>query len=599
MQIIDNYIVFDADFYPFWEYIGLEECCTPSDVRKMFDGYAEAFKVNPYIRFAFKLLIDPFFSEVYRKYRSIKQVYNAGFFIDGYDHLINLDKELNFTTPIRKIIDNIENSSYSDNPFIVLLETGGFSPIHKKHLENMEITKVEFESRGYRVVGGYLSPAHDNYVSSKYNGLAEMHIEIRNMLIEKCVSGSDWLYLDRWEGTYNSMAVNYTDVIQRLERYLNHYIPTSNGIRVCFVCGKDNSGFLQTFEDGRGYVSFIGLKKDAEKTEKLLLQYRGVRSIAVLLQESDVVFSSDFIRKGNNTMLPDPIKEDYSAITNGRYVTTQLDTYSIRNDIFQDECFTVKMPEGRVNDFVAKFSWLIEEIFDHRITINMIDVNAQLCRAQRILSEKHLPSVSLDVYVKGEYNLEVSRLFDMSSGQVQSICLINRPESAEISKQISAIPAGEYILVEDDIGSGSTLRYLESLLPEKVTIADKLILSQLSGSNVRKAHYDIVDLRDFVLGAKHGGLVVKLPSGEMVRVPYILPYVSNIFRSKTPPGKELGFSLDLWKMNRGLYLDTGARVGDFDAQFQRFMKFIGFTSSHLIMDVIEHHIKLLQRAVGI
>lgn len=52
---------------------------------------------------------------------------------------------------------------------IVLISTGSLSPIHLLHVRVLEIAKKELESQDSRikVIGGFVSPSHDDYTSSK------------------------------------------------------------------------------------------------------------------------------------------------------------------------------------------------------------------------------------------------------------------------------------------------------------------------------------------------------------------------------------------------------------------------------------------------
>ena len=101
-----------------------------------------------------KIKMDPFYKIVYERY-GIDKVIAAGYFDDGID---KIDYKLNLlTTPFNKIKDNIKkiNEIKNNDKFIVLLSTGGFNPIHKDHINMMELAKYELETKGYNVVGGY------------------------------------------------------------------------------------------------------------------------------------------------------------------------------------------------------------------------------------------------------------------------------------------------------------------------------------------------------------------------------------------------------------------------------------------------------------
>jgi hypothetical protein len=50
---------------------------------------------------------------------------------------------------------------------IVLLTTGAMNPVHLGHLNAMERARQHMTSLGYHVVGGFMSPTHDDYVRPK------------------------------------------------------------------------------------------------------------------------------------------------------------------------------------------------------------------------------------------------------------------------------------------------------------------------------------------------------------------------------------------------------------------------------------------------
>ena len=50
---------------------------------------------------------------------------------------------------------------------VVLLTTGAMNPVHLGHLNAMHRARQHMTSLGYHVVGGFMSPTHDNYVRPK------------------------------------------------------------------------------------------------------------------------------------------------------------------------------------------------------------------------------------------------------------------------------------------------------------------------------------------------------------------------------------------------------------------------------------------------
>ena len=93
-----------------------------------------------------------------------------------------------------------------------------------------------------------------------------------------------------------------------------------------------------------------------------------------------------------------------------------------------------------------------------------------------------------------------------------------------------------------------------SNLPERIKIEEIYLLANILTEKI----FDIVDLRDFIIGAQNGGLVVRLPNKEIARSPYMLPYVSLKTRATISATKELKTSIRLWQMNKEFYKKIGA-----------------------------------------
>ena len=117
--------------------------------------------------------------------------------------------------------------------------------------------------------------------------------------------------------------------------------------------------------------------------------------------------------------------------------------------------------------------------------------------------------ISLDRYIKDEYSIDVSRLFDIYNSQSRAIDMVSLGTSIE--EQFKSIPAGDYKLVDDDsaTGFGFTMNFVVQGLKKygvNITSTDILVRSLISdGEEI----YDVIDAIDFYLGAEGGGLVSK------------------------------------------------------------------------------------------
>jgi hypothetical protein len=59
------------------------------------------------------------------------------------------------------------SSTVDGRPRIVLLSTGALNPVHLGHVSAMERAREYLNYAGYNVVGGFMSPTHDDYVGPK------------------------------------------------------------------------------------------------------------------------------------------------------------------------------------------------------------------------------------------------------------------------------------------------------------------------------------------------------------------------------------------------------------------------------------------------
>lgn len=530
------------------------------------------------VKLAWKILRDKYYSEVYKKYLNIETVVKAGFILDSLE-LEDMDYyNLNLlTTPVSKIIENMEGKNV-ERP-VVLLTTGGFDPIHEGHLYMMDFAKKVLEKNGYSVVGGYFSPSHPSYVSTKpyYKINAYQRLD----LCQQCVKDSNWLMIDPWESIYVKTYINFTDVINRLELYLKKHV--SPKIQVAYVFGGDNSEFMYCFEDKE-----IGVCVEREGYSKVFNEmknkFKGKSNFFIDNKSIVSTYSSRNIRQRQNYKYkwPEYSKEEGCYVIRNEGLIP-LDKY--KNNIDEQTL------EKAQKSFLKELIMLFKETFDNKLDIKTIDMKKQLEEAKIRLKEQK--TISLDTYYRGTYDIQTSRLFDISDIQKNYISLIGRIGFETIEKQIEKIKMGNYILVDDDSATGKTIREVMSILPEKINI-EKI---ELLADALKEKIFDIVDLRDFIIGVQNGGLVVRLPNHEAARAPYILPYVCLKTRASISPSKEMEMSIKLWEMNKKFYQEIGNKItlNQTDDGFKKLMNYIGFDDNTSIVEICNWHINKLEQ----
>ena len=549
-----------------WEVLGLAENFDFSQV----DFAYKKCKKNKQTYLAWKILRDRFYCDVYKKTKSIDACVDAGFIKDSIN-LKNIDyyKLDLLTTPISKIIQNIKSKQ---NP-VVLLSTGGFHPIHDGHIEMFELAKKVLQQNGYDVVGGYFSPSHEHYVKNKPNFKISTPKRIENCWQK--IENSNWLMIDPWESLYAPTYINFTDVITRLELYLKKHI--NQNIKVAYVFGGDNVGFVDCFEN-RGLAVCVERNLKNKQFFEKMQQNTSKNVFFVENKSQNANFSSrdmrEFVQK-NDTI-----------------DTTQSDIYLVRNEKtkpIEFVCESQKSKQLCHKMFLKMFVKNLKKALPKQLKVKTIELDFQLDIANKNLKNKN--TISIDPYFDGTHNLKISRMFDFADRQKKYNALVERVGEKSLEEQIANIQHGDYTLVDDDSVSGATLKGILAKFPEQIKITDIYLLS----SCIKQKPFDVVDLRDFIVGAKNGGLCVGLPNGKSARAPYLLPYVCLKTRANIKCDNELEFSLKMWKANKKFYqkIKKDVMLSQCDVGFVNLMKFIGFSENTNMIEICDWHINLL------
>ncbi len=550
-----------------WKELKLDEKFKHTDVDV---AYKNLKNKTPRSTFAWKVLRDKYYSEIYREYKDEDLLIRAGFVPDPFTieeidyYNINL-----LTTPFDKLKGNVSDL---ENP-IVLLSTGGFYPIHDGHIQMMEYAKEILQRDGYDVIGGYLSLSHDDYISTKPYYISNQYERI-NEGREK-LKNNDWLMIDPWESIYVRAPINFTDVIERLQEYLQKYI--DKRIKVAYVFGGDNAEFMYCFKkDG------IAVCLNREGSNKVFNETKKIKNDNMYFIDNSTpssLLSSRYIRQKQ-------LKELISYKDVGNYLIRNESLLPLSNLIKRGN---KELLQQLQEEFLNKFMRLLSNCFDNKIFIKVINMEFQLKDAYNYLQKQN--TINLDSYFRGTYNLEVSRLFGVSSYQDKYIKLIGRLGHETIKEQVRKIKSGSYILVDDDSVTGRTLNSIREKLPTDVLIKETYLLA----NSINEKVFDVVDLRDFIVGTKNSGLVVKLPNGMYTRAPYVMPYVNLTTRASIPPSKERDFSIAIWKINKEFYqqYDVNLKLKDADSNFITLMNYVGFSNEDKMVDICEWHISKL------
>lgn len=515
-----------------------------------------------------KIANDAFYKILYEQH-GIQAVYEAGFFMDNATTPLIVDDCL--LTPVDKIRKNLDKYQINTGaPVYVLFVTGSFNPIHQGHVDMMERAKEYVEAQGHIVVGGYMSPSHDQYVRSKLSSEA-LSISHRMKLIVKAIANSDWLMADSWEGVGIGYAVNFTSVYMRLENYLHKYIGTH--VRLVYVSGGDNASFALAFAN-KGYCAIVQRDEHDQRwlSYQEHLRLRGKSNVFWVPGSHSA--SSSKIRQGDYALLPHGISLNDVKPTTCKSVSLRIETQRVVEH-FAGGSLSHKWTEFQENVVATFRKYFQGDVYTHNIVSATVEDN----------------DIDLDIWSNHKHTFSITRCFDL--GGYEQLGYVARPSAPSLEAQIASIPQGSYYLVDDDQVTGGTLRYIRSILPQNIQVLGH----KFHADGQIPFAEDYADVSDFLFGAKNSGLTVLLPNGKTVRVPYMLPYLNPHIRSGLPADSVWAFSLEMWQHNLAFFQDTTCTVAELEAHGQDFALFLGATPETTILKIVQQHIDILSTIV--
>lgn len=491
----------------------------------------------------YKIENEPYYNDLYKKF-GIDYCLTNGFYFNETAKVPNWEQHKKIPcTPINFLKEKL---SQSKNPCIII-STGAHCPMHDGHVEIMKIAKQKLETKGYDVIGGYLSPGHDNYIKEK-NGDQWMPVHDRLHFGKNLIDKEDWLAIDPWEGVYAPGSVNFTTVVYRLQQYLYYWL--KRNIKIFYVCGADNARFHHVFKDTE-----IGTVISARPG--YVFDYSDiVNHHNVFVIDSTNSLSSTEIRKGI----------EYQTYLKNKNVSKQL--YLRMNWTNVEKTVLVELrkwfPIVTTQDIELQ-----QQSFNHDYNITVNDA---------------VPILNLDSSIKHTLNLEISRFYD-NHGQ-KHLGHINRPSSDVIMKQIRWIKQftniDECVLFDDDIHTGKTMQFVESELnKEGVKVIGKYALVK---TDPQSTDTEILDAKDFILGYQDGGLVTQIGK-FMARVPYFYPFVCP--KTRASINDPLQFSINMWKLNMEYYDKNNVTLQE--KPNLKFLYKLGFNKYSTLYDICKYY----------
>ncbi len=597
-------------------------------------AYLHALAQQPHLkstlRVACNLAQDSAYMSTFLRYGSFKAVEDAGFFDDGLEPgaLFKLMNPNWLVTPLDKLLrqlDKLKAKPREDAPRAVLLTTGAFAPVHEGHIAMMSAAWQRLSREGYAVLGGFFSSSHDSYVQSKDLTAQYYHASLRYRALNAALRDHDWLMADPWEALYTPCAVNFTDVIRRLKAYLNRHITSYPPIEVVYVFGSDNASFSRAFvSEGLAVcVERPGYEQNAEIAHADVAVRTSGRVFFTSPQAGEMTpaVASSIVRRGAHPALSS-IKKELSADYEGQKARARkaatlvteapAPAYLIRNDVLWATRIWRDLTEeatliGACEQFVKGLSAAITRSFKHSylrthpiiIKPVILSIGAQKAAAYEAC-ERQLCINNDALTAESGISVGLSRLFQLSTPQFAAEQLIERPEAPGSLAKLAALPLRAYALIDDDIASGFTLSALKKRLPPGCTVSAELPLSRIAFEQqcpgAPYEFWDVIDARDFLLGAYASGLVVRLFNNQVARAPYITPYVSLASRANIPPDEERELSKEILALNIEFFAanKTQLVLKDASKPFQDLMACAGFSPEDPLLNICQWHLQQLQ-----
>ncbi|MFN8606475.1 MAG: NAD(+) synthase [Vulcanimicrobiota bacterium] len=539
-----------------------------------------------------QLLADPFYGPL-QPLLGQAGVEEAGYFEDSRQSLAADPRSQTdwLCTPVFWARERLKRSGCK--PLAALVTTGALCPVHPGHLALMEHARKALEKEGYAVLGGYLSPSHDEYVMGKC-GQSVPPAAHRSHLCQQAISGSDWLMVDEWEALHTSAALNFSLVLERLQAYLNRHLQCARPVRVFYVFGSDNARFALTFLE-RGQAVCLerpGYRDRLEHYANHPLMRGNTRVLFVRGAALPDVASTQ-VRKGDFELLAPNVRslwEDWHGPGKDRSARLFL----------RDEGAWSVQHWGDLEQAYARFTrdvaQAVEDSFREArlpdpptpLHLSLLSLDEQRREALQRFGAEHI--LSLDPCLPGAANLGVSRCFELCANNLRP-GLVARPGWPPLAEQLASIPPGVYSLVDDDIATGHTMEAVLGRLPEHCRVERQAALCQLP--SLGEGLVDLGDVRDFLVGSWEGGLVVCLPDGQLARVPYLLPYVNPADRLSLPLSQSFAFSRRVWRLNAEFFDQGTLTVADVPTALGNLFRYLGVPSHTLLADWCRWHLRRL------
>ena len=185
-----------------------------------------------------KLYDQPKFQQSYNKPQYHINIEETGLDLEEEEEIV--ENDFNYSK-LGNLLEKIDKKKEN----IILLTTGSFNPIHRMHLEILNIAaNFLLLHKKYNVLCGFISPSADCYVKSKKPPLIPFDLRCKmiktaineyNLEYNKIENKKENLkiFLHPWEGSQDKF-IDFPYVIKEIQSRISKY-----NIKLVYVCGLD------------------------------------------------------------------------------------------------------------------------------------------------------------------------------------------------------------------------------------------------------------------------------------------------------------------------------------------------------------------------